>query len=279
VAVNTLENAIEAINAIRQRGHHRVVVKEAYGLAGHNAIRLWEPEILPSQMQWLVHACRHGRQVVIEPWLERELDFSIQLEMGPRGLVLCGCTGLINDRRGQFVANWAEPEYAGCLPATVASLLCSQDKDVELLRRLYAATFSLLDAELRCAGFAGPISIDALVYRTTEGECRLKPVVEINPRYTMGRLTVELMKHVYASSCGVFRLVNRAQALAQGASDFIEYARSLRQRCPLLLEDEPARRIRQGALCLNDPEQAKVCLAIFEVNPAAQFDSASQPRQ
>jgi hypothetical protein len=37
-------------------------------------------------------------------------------------------------------------------------------------------------------------------------------VVEINPRYTMGRLTVELMKHTCPGSCGLFRLVTRAQA-------------------------------------------------------------------
>ncbi len=65
---------------------------------------------------------RHGRQLVVEPWLERELDFSVQLEMGPRGLKLCGYTGLVNDRKGQFLANWAEADYSRCLPAKVAAL-------------------------------------------------------------------------------------------------------------------------------------------------------------
>jgi hypothetical protein len=76
-----------------------VVAKEALGLAGHNAIRLWEPEVLAAQRQWLARALENGRQVVVEPWLERELDFSIQLEMGPRSLKLCGYTGQINDHR------------------------------------------------------------------------------------------------------------------------------------------------------------------------------------
>ncbi len=86
VAVDTVEDALEAIAAIRQRGHHRVVAKEAHGLAGHNAIRLWESEVMAAQQRWLGHALQDGRQVVIEPWLERELDFSVQLEMGPRSL-------------------------------------------------------------------------------------------------------------------------------------------------------------------------------------------------
>ena len=263
VAVDNLADALGAIAAIRSRGHHRVVVKEAYGAAGQNTIRLWEPEILPAQHQWLAH----GRQRVVEPWLERELDFSIQLERGPHGLRLCGYTGLVNDRKGQFLANWAEAEYSRRLPANVAALLCTQTDILDHLQHIYGEIFSLLEAELQCAGFAGPVSIDALVYRTANGDCRLKPVVEINPRYTMGRLTVELMKHACPGSCGLFRLVSRGQARAEGFADFPSYARSLGERLPPRLEGEPAPKLRQGALCLNDPEQAQVCLATFEVSP------------
>ncbi len=265
MAVDTLEDALGAIAAIRCRGHHRVVVKETHGLAGHNAIRLWEPEVLSSQRQWMAHALRHDRQLVVEPWLERELDFSVQLEMGPRGLMLRGYTGLVNDRGGQFLANWADADYAHSLPAKVLALFCARPDILGSLQDLYRETFSLLEAELQHVGFVGPVSIDALVYRTPQGDCRLKPVVEINPRYTMGRLTVELMKHTAPGSCGLFRLVTRAQAKKEGFPDLSSYARCLRERVGLRLEGEPVPKIRQGVLCLNDPGQAQVCLATFEV--------------
>jgi hypothetical protein len=264
--VDTLEGALEAIAAIRRRGHHRVVVKEAHGLAGHNAIRLWEPEVLAAQRRWLAHAVQDGRQVVIEPWLERELDFSVQLEMGPRSLKLCGYTGLINDPRGQFQANWAAANYGRRIPGTVATLFREPADISGLVQRLYGDIFSLLEAELQSVGFVGPVGIDAFVYRTTQGGCRLKPVVEINPRYTMGRLTLELMKQTCPGSCSLFRLVSRAQARAEGFADFAAYARSLSERFPLRLQGEPVPKIREGALCLNDPEQAQVCLATFRVS-------------
>ena len=266
MAVDTLEGALEAIAAIRRRGHHRVVAKEAHGLAGHNAIRLWEPEVLAAQRQWLAHALQNGRQLVIEPWLERELDFSVQLEMGPRSLKLCGYTGLINDRKGQFQANWAAANYDRRIPANVAALFREPADISGRLQRLYGDILSLLEAELQRAGFVGPVGIDAFVYRTPQGGCRLKPVVEINPRYTMGRLTLELMKQTCPGSCGLFRLVSRAQARAEGFADFAGYARSLSERFPLRLEGEPVPKIREGALCLNDPAQAQVCLATFQVS-------------
>jgi hypothetical protein len=264
VAVDTLEGALEAIARIRDGGHHRVVAKEAHGLAGHNAIRLWEPELLPTQRQWLVNAVQTGRQLVIEPWLERELDFSIQLEMGPRRLELLGYTGLINDPKGQFIGNWADADHARRPPPNVAAWLDRRTEMGGRLERFQAELLALLEAELRRAGFIGPVSIDAFVYRTPEGGRRLKPVVEINPRYTMGRLTVELMRQTSPGSSGVFRLVNRAQAQAEGCPDFASYARARSTRLPLRLEGEPGTRIREGFVCLNDPATARVCLATFE---------------
>ena len=267
IAVDNLEAARGAIATIRRRSHHRVVVKEALGLAGHNAIRLWEPELLAAQRQWMTHALEAGRQLVVEPWLERELDFSVQLEMEPRNLKLCGYTGLVNDRKGQFLANWADADYSRCLPAKVTALFHTQPNISEQPHRFYGEIFSLLEAELQRVGFIGPVSIDAFVYRTPQGDCRLKPVVEINPRYTMGRLTLELMKHTCPGSSGLFRLVTRTQARAEGFAELSSYARSLGESHPLRLAGEPLPKIREGALCLTDPSQAQVCLATFTVSP------------
>ncbi len=266
VVVDTLKGALEAIAAIRRRRHHRVVAKEAHGLAGHNAIRLWEPEVLAAQQQWLARVLQNGRQVVIEPWLERELDFSIQLEMEPHGLKLCGYTGLINDRKGQFQANYATANCERCIPAKVAALFRETADILGPLQRFYDDVLLLLQAELQRAGFVGPVGIDAFVYRTPQNDCRLKPVVEINPRYTMGRLTLELMKRTCLGSCGLFRLVSRAQARVEGFADFAGYARALSERFPLRLEGEPDLKIREGVLCLNDPSEAQVCLATLQVS-------------
>lgn len=262
--VDTLNDALGAIAAIRRRGHHRIVVKQALGLAGQSAIRLWEPAVLEAQRRWMAGALEQGRPLIVEPWLERALDFSVQLEMTSRGLLLCGYTGLLNDPKGQYQGNWASPQYARRMPTQVLKLFASSDHAARI-HRLYEDLRQLLEGELRRADFIGPVGIDAFIYRATGGELRLKPVVEINPRYTMGRLLVELMKRTCPGSHGVLRLVNRAQMRADGAGDFMAYAHRLRERRPLQIEGHPTRRIREGAVCLNDPARAQVCLACFEV--------------
>jgi len=269
VAVNSLAEALTAIATIRRRGHHKIIIKEALGLAGSNAMRLFEPELLETHRRWIVNAVANDRQLVVEPWLERELDFSVQLEMSDEGLKLCGYTGLISDAKGQFQGNVAAPGHQKKIPANLIALFPDPPDIAQRLHAFYADIFALLEEELRRANYSGPVGIDAFAYRAADGQIRLKPVVEINPRYTMGRLTVELMKHAAPGSRGLFRLISRKQALAEGFADFAACARSLNERFPIRLEGEPSPRISEGAICLNDPAQAKVCLAVFQVTHTA----------
>ena len=265
VAVDSPAAALATIAKIRARGHHKIVVKESLGVAGSNALRLFEPEILPAQMRWMENAFAHKRELVVEPWLERLADFSVQLEMTPAGLKLCGYTGLLNDARGQFIANFAEPHHHKRIPAKIISLF-SEPKDISTrLLEFYGEIFAALETELRRADSAGPIGIDAFIYRDANGVTKLKPVVEINPRYTMGRVLVELMRQTCQNSFGWFRLVNMAQLRSEGFETFASYANSLVQKYPLRIETEPVTRIRSGALCLNDPATAQVCLGVFQV--------------
>ena len=263
--VNSLEEALAVILQIRSRGHHKIVVKESFGVAGSNALRLFEPELLPNQLRWLENACAKKRELVVEPWLERLQDFSVQLEMSGRGLKLCGFTGLICDARGQFVANFAEPHFHKRIPARIISQFNAQADISGRLLEFYGEIFSRLEAELRAVDFAGPLGIDAFVYRAADGAVKLKPVVEINPRHTMGRVLVELMAQVAQGTSGVFRLVNAAQLRAAGVENFPAYAKMLADKFPLQVEGEIIPRIRDGALCLNDPASAQVCLATFQV--------------
>lgn len=263
--VKSPAEARAAVLEIRKRGHHPVVVKEALGVAGSNALRLLEPEISPAQWRWIENSLACGRELVVEPWLERLQDFSVQLEMTGRGLKLCGFTGLVNDARGQFMANIAEPHHHKRIPASVIALFKAQTDLSGQLLEFYHRLFALLETEFQSAGFTGPAGIDAFVYRDATGITKLKPVVEINPRHTMGRVLVELMRQVCQNSSGSFRLLNHAQLRVAGLESFSACAQSLTEKFPLRVEGEPVPRIREGVLCLNDPAHAQACLAIFQV--------------
>jgi uncharacterized ferritin-like protein (DUF455 family) len=269
VAVTSLDAALAAIAAIRARGHHRVVVKQALGLAGGNAIRLWEPELLDTQRRWMADAFEAGRTLVVEPWLEREADFSAQYEMTGNRLHLVGFTDLYNDQRGQFTANGAAPGFARKPSARICGAFPHVPDSGGKLTRVFEIIRARLESVLSDAGHTGPVGIDAFVHRSADGP-RLKPVVEINPRYTMGRLLLELMRRAAPGTHGLFRLVNRATLKAEGCADFAEYAGKISNQYSVKMVGEPVPKIAEGAVCLNDPASAQVCLGVFRVGNHAE---------
>lgn len=267
VVVRNVDEAGRAIKTIREQGHHKLVVKEAIGLAGSNAIRLWEPGILDTQKTWVERAFDLGIELVVEPWLDRVADFSIQLEMIDGGLQVLGYTGLTNDLKGQFKGNWAEPNFRKRIPARVLSGFKNPHIVERELRAFYAAAITSVETELVKRGFEGPIGIDAFVYCDAEGALRVKPIVEINPRYTMGRLTIELMKNVAPGSRGEFRILNTSDLKKDGHEDFASFARSMTDRDAVVLSGAPRPRLVSGTVAVNDPTVAQAVLAMFSVSP------------
>ena len=257
-----MTEALDLIARFRSRGFAKLVVKESVGLAGRNALRLWEPDLLPNQRRWIESAVEQEIPLVIEPWLERQVDFSIQWEMKPDGLRLLGFTGLEVDLRGQYQGNWVEAQ-----PRRIPQAVLSKFPAVVAARlpHLFHRLGAVLEQRLRQLGFQGPLGMDAFVYRDSQGVFRLKPVVEINPRFTMGRVALELMRQVAPGSHARFQLINRAQLKASGFSDFFAWAQSRAQQHPCHLEGEPVARLRQGMVCLNDPRTAEFCLAVLDV--------------
>lgn len=263
IAVHSSAEALDTMARLRRGGFQRLVAKTALSLAGRGHLRLWEPEMLPAQRRWLDRALSHGPGVVLEPWLDRVADFSVQWEMEPGGLRLVGFSGLQNDLRGQFIANWAEPRFHRKPPSAVYRWLPESGDAHGRILRWYESFKAVLEPRLRALGFLGPLGVDALVYRDAGGRHRLKPVVEINPRYTMGRLTLELMRQAAPGIHGVFELVSRTVITKAGWHDFAAFARRLSLQSPLRLSGQPHQRIHSGALCLNDPALATHWLAVF----------------
>ncbi len=61
-------------------------------------------------------------------------------------------------------------------------------------------------------GYEGPLGIDAYLYRDPGGEIALRPFCEINPRYTMGRVALELRRQIAPGCNLLFEIIKAAHA-------------------------------------------------------------------
>lgn len=126
------------------------------------------------------------RELLIEPWLEKSAEFSFLFHRYPEaegGLRYLGITYQETSKNGQWLASTAPHKRAHHLPTHLARQL-SQEVFSLLKKHLQPALLNLLEEE----DYFGPVCLDSFFF----GETGWQPVVEVNPRWTMGRLAYQL---------------------------------------------------------------------------------------
>jgi hypothetical protein len=207
-----------AVAAIHGRGHPDVVVKAEWGAAGRGAIRLLGGlGCSRNQERWLHRILSRQGQVVVEPWLSRVMDFSLHFDRSPSGAMkLVGGIRFVTDARGQYLGHFLG-RFSDGLDREVIDILYGGGRDPQRWRRLSARVGQAVGSVL--GDYVGPVGVDALVYRCrSSGALRIKPVVEINPRWSMGRVGLTLQKRVRPGVPAWFLLQGPAALQATEAS-------------------------------------------------------------
>ncbi len=242
---------------------HTAVVKANFGIAGRSMAR-FAPE---DKLTALEPLRQSPGGYVVEPWLERVADFSAQYECEPdqpprlKGLVRLHC-----EPSGRFTACVASGTFSRLLPAEVARFLNEQGSP--WLKQLYGTEIpNVLAASLAGTGFRGFLGIDAFFYRDAGGNLRLKPIVEINPRCTMGRTTWELMGLAAPGHTVLMRIFSKAALKKAGHATFPAAAAALQLRYPR--QFNASGQLHGGVFTLNDPATATGFLAVALVSKRA----------
>jgi hypothetical protein len=189
--------------------------------------------------------------VVIEPWLDRVLDLSIQLAINDDSEVrIKGITRFLADGRGQYLGTVVGRPLDGLPPDVTRFVAGEGDGRWSVFEHLEALGL-YIGGQLAARGHRGLAGVDAFVYRVPSGELRLKPLVEVNPRCTMGHIALALSPRIKKAGCGLFAMVSRAAAKRAGFAGFADFGNALTGELP------------DGVICLSDPEAASIALAVL----------------
>jgi hypothetical protein len=254
----------------------RAVVKADYGAAGGQQMIVGAADLEEYQQRWLRRVLREAGRVVIEPWLDRKLDLSAQFEVDDDGsLRLLGVTRFLADGRGRFQGVFVHNMFGGSQP-DVTHLLDDDGRDSRRLWRLFDHIGACLHKCLP-AGFRGALGIDAFVYHdTTDGALRLKPIVEVNPRFTMGRVALGLAPYILASRTAIWRVLRVKDIIDGGNTNVAEWATRLRRELPLEMTGD-GKQISRGVVFTNEPERARSFVSLVVVGDGPQVITAAVP--
>ncbi|NWK54713.1 DUF455 family protein [Verrucomicrobiaceae bacterium N1E253] len=235
------DSALLAVQNMRQ--DRDLLLKSNFSCAGRGHFRVRKETSDAEIERWLKRCLAKHAGVLVEPWLDRVMDFSALYEMGADGQVRqIGLTEMQNDRAGRFLGSRVYPKWGGGIDPDVAKFLFADAGMMDWYRNKIPAALSGLLGDYR-----GPVGVDAMVYRDDDGALALRHVVELNVRMTMGRVALELQKKSKPGSGGLFRILRKSGMDAETLHD-ISHAG-----------------VESGLCLINDPENAREFLAVWEV--------------
>ena len=254
-ACSTVEQALAEIGRLAEVGFDAVVVKAIYGSSGRGQIHCRGGQVRAEQCGRLENILRQQGQVVVEPWLDKVVDLSLHFDVGVEGAAaVAGWTRFLTDGRGQYRGAFVGSLTAG-LDEQVKRFLYGDGRDARRLARLGGQLAEWLAEPLRAAGYQGPVGVDAMVYRDGD-RLRLKPIVEINPRTTMGRVALKLQQAVNSARTALWLVISRREVTAAGFASLAECAVALEAAHPARMMPD-GKQLSGGVLFTTDPAQAR----------------------
>ena len=158
----------------------RWVIKAEFGMSGRERL-LGGGMPTAADRNWISKRLAAGGVVFFEPWVERLDEVGIQFHVPSRGdPQFIDITPMIVNRQGQYAGSWFQ----------------SVESSHSRFFHGPASWDSAIDVALRAAqrlqdlGYFGPLGVDAMRYRGTDGRTRYRPLQDINARWTMGRLSL-----------------------------------------------------------------------------------------
>ena len=207
LAVRSISELRQALIQFSEHGFDHAIAKADIATAGRGQRRLSHSGLQHDDQAWLE---ARSQQIVVEPKLDRVLDLSFQWHLDPatNHCKFLGWTRQIITAGRRYAGTYLREPFSSCDADLRRFVL--QD-GMALLHLVRDWLSSRIVPELLSRRFRGYFGVDTLIARDQDGDFRLKPIVELNPRTTMGHIALQLESRVSPSTRGIFRILTNSE--------------------------------------------------------------------
>ena len=216
----------------------KVVVKAPWSSSGRGLQILRPNEYNQTNHQVITGYLKQQGFVIVEPWHNKILDLSFQFfSFGNGKIEYRGLTTFSTDHSGRYIGNYLQELPPDLTPELKEFL--SENLDEVKLALTKKLTFSDYST-----GYYGWFGVDALIFRSPDGKLKFHPCLEINCRFTMGAVALNLRNHLREQSVGEFRITHGKEG------DFAQFCEEMTCKEPLIADSG---NIVSGFLPLTPP--------------------------
>jgi hypothetical protein len=198
---------------------------------------------------------------LVEPWLDKLADISTHFDISRDGKIhFVGVTRFWTNANGQYRGH-----IIGRLFDDLGSQALEKWHHHEGWQMKLRETADRIGFELFDKGYFGPVGIDGLIYWENQS-LNMRPMIEINPRWSMGRIALSIEKNLAAKHCAVWIHVSAKDVSLSGHSSFLDFYNRMKSLHRQDIRIHHNRKlIYSGVFALNDPATAEQSLAMLVV--------------
>lgn len=175
------------------------LLKTPWSASGRGLFKIRDEKEEAVTNQWLTAKLRQQKFLLAEPFLNKILDISFHYIIDKDGYHFLGTTFFKTDNKGRFTGCYTHSPDSKQLDISLFETAILQARQL-LINAL--ENLKLKDV------YNGPLGIDGLFFIHSDGKIYLHPCIEVNLRYTMGLLNLNLKKHLHPESKGEWSIVS-----------------------------------------------------------------------
>ena len=190
-------HSIEEIHLALSR-HKRAVVKSPWSSSGRGLLLFPNVDTKKKNDEILAGMLNQQGFVTMEPWLDNVTDLSFQFYSQAGAISYKGRTFFETDRKGRYVRTFlgGNPILDGEVCQFVEE---HSGRVVDLL-------LGVLNESDYSRIYDGWMGVDAMIYRTENGDLRFHPMIEINGRFTMAAVAMKMSEYLAPGSGGFMQI-------------------------------------------------------------------------
>lgn len=210
--VSSLLEVEAALRELKRKGYAYAIYKTDLGAAGRGQRRVaCEFPIGQHDLRWLENEFSRSREEgslprgILEPELSRRADISFlwNFDLPEKNLDFMGWTQPVISQGRRFSGTILGAPFSNCDAETKRFLLENRCARLQQTSQWLAER---LKPALCAVGFTGQLGVDAFVFEDPTGALKIKPMVELNPRMTMGHVALSLEKRLSPGVTAEFRI-------------------------------------------------------------------------
>lgn len=213
IQISALPRVCTSTNEIElaHRSFGESMIKAPWSSSGRGVQPIAQGSIHPSILNWCRGVLKKQSSLMVEPFHHKVADFSFQFDYKGGKAKFLGISFFVTTPQGQYIGTLLNQHSCKISAEAIAF--------VESRKNEYAQALEKGLEKILGSNYCGHLGVDAMVLSGSNGAFQIDPVIEVNLRYNMGIVAMNVAKMI-GDKFDMFMVVSNTELSKMPSSSY-----------------------------------------------------------